>query len=173
MREILDAIFYVVWTGCQWPLLSHEFPHWSTVYSWFRRWRLDGTWERLNRTQRRRSVACCPGAVTLRGTPLTLLGQGRAGMRDAEPLTVSMDLPFAQQRSCSATNVQHTTLSAHKNEQFGIDYGVLIKELRVLDRAGFVVGKDDTIRYAEYVMELSHEPDYGKALAAVRQAAAS
>ena len=43
----------------------------------------------------------------------------------------------------------------------------------MLDRAVFVIGTDDTIRYAEYVMEISHEPDYGKALAAVRQAAAS
>ena len=47
-REILNAIFYVVRTGCQWRLLPYEFPPWSTVYWWFRRWRLDGTWERLN-----------------------------------------------------------------------------------------------------------------------------
>src|SRR5215211_1701075 len=47
-REILDAIFYVVRTGCQWRLLPNEFPPWSTVYWWFRRWRLDGTWERIH-----------------------------------------------------------------------------------------------------------------------------
>jgi putative transposase len=47
-REILDAIFYVVRTGCQWRSLPHEYPPWSTVHYWFRLWRLDGTWERLN-----------------------------------------------------------------------------------------------------------------------------
>jgi putative transposase len=53
LREILDAIFfYVVRTGCQWRLLPHDFPPWPTVYWWFRRWRLDGTWELLNATLR-------------------------------------------------------------------------------------------------------------------------
>jgi putative transposase len=47
-REILDAIFYVVRTGCQWRLLPNEFPPWPTVYWRFRRWRLDGTWERIH-----------------------------------------------------------------------------------------------------------------------------
>src|SRR3712207_3356998 len=47
-RQILDAIFYVLKTGCPWRLLPREFPPWETVYSWFRRWRIDGTWERLN-----------------------------------------------------------------------------------------------------------------------------
>jgi putative transposase len=53
-REILDAIFYVVRTGCQWRCLPHEYPPWSTVHCWFRRWRLDGTWERLNTALRER-----------------------------------------------------------------------------------------------------------------------
>jgi putative transposase len=53
-REILDAIYYVVRTGCQWRCLPHEYPPWPTVYYWFRRWRLDGTWERLNTTLRER-----------------------------------------------------------------------------------------------------------------------
>jgi putative transposase len=47
-RDILDAIFYVVRTGCQWRSLPHEYPPWSTVHYWFRLWRLDGTWERAN-----------------------------------------------------------------------------------------------------------------------------
>jgi putative transposase len=54
VREILDAIVYVVRTGCQWRLVPHEFPPWPTVYYWFRRWRLDGTWERLNHQVRER-----------------------------------------------------------------------------------------------------------------------
>src|SRR5215210_1178138 len=53
-REVLDAICYVVRTGCQWRLLPHEFPSWRTVYHWFRQWRLDGTWERLHTALRER-----------------------------------------------------------------------------------------------------------------------
>ena len=51
-RAILDAIFYVVRTGCQWRALPREYPPWSTVHYWFRRWRLDGTFERWNRVLR-------------------------------------------------------------------------------------------------------------------------
>ena len=47
-REILNAIFYIVRSGCAWRLLPHDLPPWKTVYTYFRRWRLDGTWERLN-----------------------------------------------------------------------------------------------------------------------------
>jgi putative transposase len=54
VRDILDAVCYVVRTGCQWRLLPHEFPPWPTVYHWFRRWRLDGTWARLNHELRER-----------------------------------------------------------------------------------------------------------------------
>ena len=47
-REILNAIFYILKSGCPWRLLPREFPPWGTVYFWFRRWRIDETWERLN-----------------------------------------------------------------------------------------------------------------------------
>ncbi len=47
-RTILDAVFYVLKSGCPWRLLPKDFPPWKTVYDWFRRWRIDGTWERLN-----------------------------------------------------------------------------------------------------------------------------
>jgi putative transposase len=47
-REILNAIFYVVRSGCPWRLLPRDFPPWETVYWWFRRWRIDPTFERLN-----------------------------------------------------------------------------------------------------------------------------
>jgi len=53
-REILDAVFYVLKSGCPWRLLPREFPPWETVYCWFRRWRLDGTWESLNTVLRER-----------------------------------------------------------------------------------------------------------------------
>ena len=53
-REILNGIFYIIRTGAQWRSLPHEYPPWPTVYWWFRRWRLDGTWERLNTALRER-----------------------------------------------------------------------------------------------------------------------
>jgi len=53
-REILNAIFYVLRSGCQWRLLPHDFPRWPTVYYYFRAWRLDGTWERINQAIRER-----------------------------------------------------------------------------------------------------------------------
>lgn len=95
----------------------------------------------------------------------------RADLGDIAIITVSMDLPPTQARWRAEHDVAHTVASAHKNERFGIEYGVLIKELRYLQRAVFVVGKDDTIKYVEYVQDLPSEPDYDKALAAAREAA--
>ena len=54
MQRILNAVFYVARTGCQWRLLPHEFPPWSTVHHYFRAWRLDGTWEKINALLRER-----------------------------------------------------------------------------------------------------------------------
>jgi putative transposase len=54
LREILDAIFYLLRSGCQWRLLPHDFPRWPTVYHYFRTWRIDGTWEKINRAIRQR-----------------------------------------------------------------------------------------------------------------------
>jgi len=48
LREILNAILYVVRTGCTWRMLPHDFPPWQTVYHYFRLWRKDGTWERVH-----------------------------------------------------------------------------------------------------------------------------
>jgi putative transposase len=50
LREILNAIFYVVRSGCAWRLLPHDFPPWKTVYHYFRLWRVDRTWERMHAT---------------------------------------------------------------------------------------------------------------------------
>jgi putative transposase len=52
-REILNAVFYVLKSGCQWRMLPREFPPWKTVFHYFRTWRTDGIWERMNRTLRR------------------------------------------------------------------------------------------------------------------------
>jgi putative transposase len=54
LRAVLDGILYLVRSGCQWRLLPHDFPPWSTVHTWYRRWRRDGTWERINEALRRR-----------------------------------------------------------------------------------------------------------------------
>jgi putative transposase len=54
LREIVNAVFYVLKSGCQWRLLPHDFPRWPTVYHYFRAWRIDGTWERINRSIRER-----------------------------------------------------------------------------------------------------------------------
>ena len=48
LRPILDAVYYILKSGCPWRLLPREFPPWKTLYDWFRRWRIDGTWKRLN-----------------------------------------------------------------------------------------------------------------------------
>jgi thioredoxin-dependent peroxiredoxin len=164
-----------------------------------------------------------PGAVTLQGKPLTLLGsevkagdkapdfytldnglspvnltnyQGKVVIISSVPsldtpvcdletrrfndeaaklgkdvviLTISMDLPFAQKRWCGAAGVTHvTTLSDHKDASFGLGYGVLIKELRLLARAVFVVDRQGGIRYVELVKEMTSEPDYDAALAAAK-----
>jgi putative transposase len=53
LREVVNAILYLVRAGCQWRLLPKDFPPWSTVDTWFRRWRTDGTWERVNEALRR------------------------------------------------------------------------------------------------------------------------
>jgi thiol peroxidase len=84
--------------------------------------------------------------------------------------TISMDLPFAQARWQAAEGVTHQALSSHKSERFGQEYGVLLKEWRLLQRAVFVIDGHDRIAYAEYVADQMREPDYDAALAAVRQA---
>lgn len=86
---------------------------------------------------------------------------------DVAVLTVSMDLPFAQKRRCGAAGVENVqTLSDYREGSFGQAYGVLIKELRLLARAVFVVGKEGVVRYTEIVKELTDEPDYDAVAAA-------
>jgi thioredoxin-dependent peroxiredoxin len=84
-------------------------------------------------------------------------------------LNVSMDLPFAIARFCAAAGIDKVkAFSDHRDASFGNAYGVLIKELRLLARAIFVVDKSDTIRYVEIVPEVTNHPDYDKALAVVK-----
>jgi thioredoxin-dependent peroxiredoxin len=166
-----------------------------------------------------------PGATTLRGNPLTVLGpQLKAGDRapdfhavddglkpvdlaatgegvrvfsvvpsldtpvcDAQTkrfneeagklpnvsiYTISMDLPFAQKRWCGAFGVDHVKMiSDHRDGSFGEAYGTLIKDLRIMSRAIFVVDPGNTIRYVEYVKEVADHPNYESALGAARSLA--
>jgi thiol peroxidase len=94
-----------------------------------------------------------------------------AGLGDGvEIVTLSMDLPFALKRYCAAEGIDKVkTLSDYQNASFGEAYGVLIKENRLLARSIFVVDKDDKVRHAEIVGEITQEPDYEAALKAVRE----
>jgi thioredoxin-dependent peroxiredoxin len=163
-----------------------------------------------------------PGATTLRGNPLTVLGpQLKAGDRapdfhavddglkpvdlaatgqgvrvfsvvpsldtpvcDAQTkrfneeagklpnvsiYAISMDLPFAQKRWCGAFGVDHVKMiSDHREGSFGQAYGTLIKDLRIMSRAIFVVDPGNTVRYVEYVKEVADHPNYESALAAAK-----
>lgn len=96
--------------------------------------------------------------------------QAKALADDVVVLTISMDLPFAQGRWCGAAEVENVqTLSDHRKAQFGNAFGVLIKELRLLARAVFVVNKDGIVTYIEIVNELTNEPDYEAALKAAKE----
>lgn len=87
---------------------------------------------------------------------------------DVVILTISMDLPFAQKRWCGTAGVDKvTTLSDHLDASFGQAFGVLIKELRLLARAIFVVDREGVIQYIQLVKEVANEPDYGAVLDAV------
>ena len=89
----------------------------------------------------------------------------------ARILTISMDLPFALARWQTAENVTHPALSSHRDTAFGIGYGVLLKEWRLLQRAVFVIDAEDRIVHAEYVDDQMLVPSYDDAIEAVRAAA--
>jgi thiol peroxidase len=90
---------------------------------------------------------------------------------DLKIYTFSMDLPFAQKRWCGAFGIDHVKMvSDHRDASFGQAYGTLIKDLRILSRAIFVVDKTNTIRYVEYVKEVGEHPKYDAALAAAKSA---
>ncbi|WP_181349865.1 thiol peroxidase [Thalassobacillus sp. CUG 92003] len=90
-------------------------------------------------------------------------------MEDVKVLTLSMDLPFAQKRWCGSAGAQIVDpLSDHRDASFGRAYGVLMKEMRLLARAVFVVDTHDIIQYVEYVQEATSHPDYDSAVKAVQ-----
>lgn len=89
---------------------------------------------------------------------------------DVVVLTISMDLPFAQKRWCGAAGIDKVvTLSDYKDADFGNQYGVLIKELRLLARVVFVVDKEGVIQYIQVVNEVVDEPNYEDVMNAVKK----
>lgn len=92
-------------------------------------------------------------------------------LKDVEIIHVTVDLPPAQARFCSNQlkgSNKVKMVSDYAEKSFGMNYGILIKEWQVLGRGIFVVGKDDVVKYAEYVPEVAQLPDFDKALAAVK-----
>src|SRR5580658_5731711 len=88
-----------------------------------------------------------------------------AKLPGVEIFTISMDLPFAQKRWCGAFGIDKVKmLSDHRTGSFGEHYGTLIKDLRIMSRAIFVVDQDNTIKHVEYVKEVADHPDYEAAL---------
>jgi thiol peroxidase len=89
---------------------------------------------------------------------------------DVKVLVISMDLPFGQSRWCGAAGVENVeTLSDHREGSFGLSYGVLIKELRLLARSIFVVDKEGVLQYCQLVKEMTDEPDYDEVLETVKK----
>lgn len=89
---------------------------------------------------------------------------------DVVILNISMDLPFAISRFCTSAGIDRIlVLSDHRDASFGLNYGVLIKELRLLARSVFIIDKDDILRYVEIVPEITNPPNYEKALEEVQK----
>lgn len=124
--------------------------------------------------------ACLLSAVPSLDTPVCSMQtktfeKGLAELGDKVAcFTVSLDTPFAQKRFCTEAEVKTMqTMSDQHDGSFGNNYGVLLEGLAVpvLTRAVFVVDKAGKIAYAEYVPEVTHEPNYDAALAALKAAA--
>jgi thiol peroxidase len=88
-----------------------------------------------------------------------------AQLEGAQIITISCDLPFALGRFCAAEGIDNiVTISDHKETDFGVKYGFLIEEFRLLARGIVIVDQEDIVRYVEVVPEIGEHPDYDKAL---------
>ena len=97
-----------------------------------------------------------------------------AKLPGVKTLVISVDLPFAQARFCQTAGIKNVeTLSDHRDVSFGKAYGTLIKELRLLSRAIFVVDASDTVQYVEYVKDMASHPNYDAALNALKAKASA
>ena len=108
-------------------------------------------------------TAVCDTEVRRFNQEATKLGE------DVTIYTVSMDLPFAQGRWCGGAGIDRVkTVSDYKDREFGNNYGVYINELGLLSRAVFIVDENNKVVYVEYLNEITEEPDYEKALEALK-----
>lgn len=131
----------------------------------------------LNDTRRKiRLIASVPSLDTSVCNKMTVRFNDEAERMNDERvawITVSMDLPFAQKRFMEDEDIRDMRLySDHVTASFGQNYGVLIKENRLLSRAVFVIDQDDTVRYVEYVKETGELPNFEAALRVVWDLAA-
>lgn len=82
---------------------------------------------------------------------------------------ISMDLPFAQSRWCAGANIKNVqSISDYKDRDFGKSYGVYVKELGLLARAVFIIDENNEVIYADYLEEMTSEPDYDKVLSILK-----
>lgn len=96
--------------------------------------------------------------------------QEATALKDVVILTISCDLPFALGRFCGAEGIDKVfTLSDHKDTDFGLKYGFLIKELRLLNRGIVVIDRNNKVVYVEYVKENTELPDFDAAFAALKK----
>jgi len=85
-------------------------------------------------------------------------------------LSISVDLPFAIKKYCATKGIENIkTLSDHKDLDFGLKYGFVIEELRLLTRGTIVIDRNDIVRHVEYVPNVSDHPNYAQVLAVVKQ----
>ena len=109
--------------------------------------------------------------VILCATSVRKFNQLAAGKADTVVLAISKDLPFAQGRFCTTEGIENVVpLSAFRNDSFGEDYGVAMADgplAGLLARAVVVIGKDGKVVYSQLVPEITTEPDYEKAIAAL------
>lgn len=93
-----------------------------------------------------------------------------SSLKGVTVVTVSLDLPFAQARWCAAANANsHIVLSDYAERDFGKKFGTLVKELKLLTRAVFVLDKNNVVKYVQYVPEITNEPDYESAIKAAKE----
>ncbi len=105
-------------------------------------------------------------------TEVRRFNEEAAKLADVEIVTISMDLPFAQKRWCGAAGIDKVlTASDHRDASFGQNYGVLISGGpldRIHARSVFVIGPDNTVKYAEYVKDIAEQPNYDAVLEAAK-----
>ena len=125
----------------------------------------------LNDTKGKRIFVVVPSVDTpVCDREIRRFNEEATALNDVSIYVVSMDLPFAQTRWCGGAGIDKViTLSDYKNRDFGNNYGVYIKELGLLARAIFVVDENNKVTYVEYCKEVSSDPDYEGALAAIKE----